>query len=205
MRTQHFHPVIGVLAILAAAVGLAAPASAQEYARLGLGVGIAPLSVISDDDLLAAGGPRFYVPILVGDAMAMEPYVGYFRLHQASDGGFISVDRTWTALQVGVGLFVMREAGDRGRTYFGPRLGLARFSSAIDDGGAQDDVNRTDLVFAVVAGGEFFLTERFSLGGEAGVAYQRRGDEKGSAATTADESGSTLRTTTEIRVRWYPW
>lgn len=205
MRSQHFTPVIVVLAALAATVGLAAPATAQQEGRVGLGVGIAPLSVISNDDLLTAGGPRVHVPILVGDAMTVEPYVGYFRLHQSSGDVVFSQDRTWTALQVGVGLFVRREAGNRGRAYFGPRLGIVRLGTTFESDAVEDDVNRTDLVFGVVAGGEFFLTERFSLGGEAGLAYQRRGEEKGSGATDAEESGSIFRTTTELRVRWYPW
>ena len=169
--------VIGLA--LAASLALARPASAQEGRSWGFGVGIgttagAPAAGVSGTS------PVFYVPIALGDDddVFLEPSFGLLRL--SSDGG------SATVLRLGTGLLFMNEIGSAGRAYVGPRAGIVHTST--DSGvGDSDD---TDVYIAGVTGGEFFLVQSFTLGGEVGIGY-------------AFSDPSVLSTLAAFRVRWY--
>jgi hypothetical protein len=192
------HLILG--ALIAAALATAGPAGAQDV-RVGLGIGIQP--TLLTDDFGALFAPRFYLPIQLGDRLIVEPSFGLFRVSQSATDGPFSYETSGQLLRLGVGLLVLGPAGQDGRVYFGPRAGMVRMASEYSSDGFSESQSRTDLVLAAVAGGEFFLLDRFSLGGEVGLEYVREGDESGSGASSVDSDGSMLRTTSELRVRWY--
>lgn len=166
------HILIGA----AAAVLIAsAPGSAQERGRFGLGVGINS-SLIEVTTLLT---PTVYVPIEAGEQLLFEPGVGLVRVVQG--------DETDTYLAVQAGILFIVSGGEDDRVYLGPRIGLIRTSESV--AGSTD--SESNLTVSGVFGGEFFLRELFSLGGEVGLRY------------VDVDNGSLLTSSAEFRVRWY--
>jgi hypothetical protein len=133
-----------------------------------------------------------YVPISLTDRVLLEPEVGLVRFSE-EDGEF---DETGTLLVLGAGvLFEIADSGDD-RIYAGPRAGIVRFSTSSEGPGGETDDSTTNLSLAGVFGGEYFLKDRFSLGGEVGLEWLDLSDD-------SDAEGSLISTTAEFRVRWY--
>jgi hypothetical protein len=177
------------MAAVSVALFLTLATTVPAEAQIGIGVGIRSSLVSEVQSLLT---PTVYVPIFVSDRLMVEPEVGLIRVSE-DDGG---TDETATFLTLGAGLlFEIGDVGD-GRIYAGPRLGIVRasFSEEIDGGEFSD--SNSNLFLAGVVGGEFFLQESFSLGGEAGLRYLDTGG-------FDDSDGSLFTTTAEFRVRWY--
>ena len=185
---------------------LAANAAAAQQERIGLGLGLQQFSVLADDDLgfLTALTPQLYVPIMVTDAIMLEPGIGFFRINQSGDDPFDGeFSFSATFLRLGAGLLFIVSPSERGRVYAGPRVGILRMSREVEFAGTQDDDSRTDLLLSGVVGGEFFLVPSFSLGGEAALHYLRAGDEESDDPNPPDSDASMISIGTEFRVRWY--
>lgn len=149
--------------------------------------------------------PQIYVPIDVSSRIIVEPGVGLFRVKETDEGDFGSEEFTATALRLGLGALFVVAQPEQGRIYVGPRVGIARISATSDFADTESEMKRTDLTFSAVLGGEFFLFPAFSLGGEAGLNYQSRGEtERDPDPGFEDDSeGTLLSLGTEFRVRWY--
>lgn len=190
-----------LLFMAAATALLTAPLTAQDRS-FGFGVGLQSANLMADDiGVLALFAPQAYLTIGLSDALLLEPSFG--TLSARSESGEYSDSQTYYRL--GIGLLLLRELDGDGRWYFGPRLGLLRISSETDGAFFEDSMKRTDLALAGVVGGELFLGESFSLGGEMGIEWIRRGDPEITPEPPVDddETGGLLRTVTELKFRWY--
>ena len=151
---------------------------AQNRGQFGLGVGLSSSFI---GELSSQFTPTVYVPIMAGDQVMIEPGLGLIRVSDDNS--------TETLLALQVGILFMIHSGQDDRIYLGPRIGLLRQSVSIDDPDVED--SEANFSLAGVAGGEFFLRELFSLGGEVGLRY------------FDVDNGSLLSTTAEFRIRWY--
>lgn len=202
-RMKPIHTVATAALLLA----LATPVAGQHAARtLGLGIGIQSAALLDDDvGLLAVLSPQVYVPIVVSERLILEPSFGVFRVDQEGED-FLGDPYTYSAtlLRLGVGALFAGELGRSGRVYVGPRVGVVRISTEQEQGAFDEESTRTDLALAAVTGGEFFLVDGLSLGGEVGLEWVRIGEEDvAGEPSPAEEKASLLRTTSELRVRWY--
>jgi hypothetical protein len=176
----------GVACLMASGASAQAPGGS-----IGLGVGVQ--STVLIDEALISLAPVFYVPIMLTDAVMLEPGIGLLRFSQDND----ATESTQTFLSLGTGILFIVSHGDDGRIYVGPRVGIRRFSSETESGTVEVETDNTNLSLAGVVGGEYFLKRGFSLGGEIGVAWNEIGDDD------ADEDASLVNTIAEFRVRWY--
>lgn len=187
--------------LLAACV--AAPVAAQEEGRsVGLGLGLHAVALDGDDAaIFGILAPQLYVPIVVSEKVMLEPSLSLFRGDTEGDDFSSSL----TFFRLGIGVLFLSDAGADGRVYVGPRLGVLRVSEEFDNTTFEGTSKRMDLVFAAVAGGEFFLASSLSLGGEIGLEYTRIGDEEETPEPgfVDDRTTTLVRTVTELRLRWY--
>jgi hypothetical protein len=156
---------------LAAALALAAPASAQPRAsenRFGIGIGIFPI-----DGGAQAGTVEVYFPIALAPNFRLEPSIGVFTVNE--DGGGTDT----RDLTLGVGAFFVNPVAQQVDMYAGGRLKL-NFASTDTPGGDDSD---TDLIIAAALGGEYYFVPKFSLGLEAQLGRYQHGDVRG------DDSG----------------
>jgi hypothetical protein len=151
---------------------------AQNRGQFGLGVGLSSSFI---GELTNSFTPTIYLPIMASDQVMIEPGFGMVRVSDDNS--------TETTLALQAGILFMLYSGQDDRIYVGPRIGLLRQSVSVDDPDFED--SEANFSFSGVAGGEFFLRELFSLGGEIGLRY-----------FDAD-NGSLLSTTAEFRIRWY--
>ncbi|HUG41201.1 MAG TPA: hypothetical protein VMM12_11985 [Longimicrobiales bacterium] len=196
-------PRLPLVAALAAALSapFAAPAVAQQSEdAFALGLGLRSTPIIFDDDFLTSFAPRVYFAFPAGGRIILEPSFGLFRVSRKAESDAGSSSFSASAVNLAVALLFASDAGSDGRLYWGPRVGVVRsaFESEFS-GGPRNSSQRLDLQLAAVTGGEFFLVPRLGLGGEVGLEWTRTGDDDG----PADESGSILGTTAELRLRWY--
>lgn len=186
---------------------LCMPTGATAQGRVGLGLGLQNSSILFDDDigLVNSLTPQVYVPIAISNSIIVEPGVGFFRLKESEESDFGDEELTATALRLGLGVLFVVARPERGRIYAGPRAGIMRISSTFVFDDDENEMKRTDLVFAGVLGGEFFLMPAFSLGGEAGLTYLSMGQEEIEPDPGFEDNsdGSSLSLGTEFRVRWY--
>jgi hypothetical protein len=157
------------LAAIAAALALAAPASAQQAQhapKIGIGIAVTPV------DTLLNGLPpvEIYVPIGIAPQFRIEPSIGFFT--SDVNGGTDRSDFT-----LGIGAFFLNPLAPQLDLYAGGRLKL-NFASV--DNGVTDDSD-TDLFLAAAVGGEYYFVPKFSLGLEAQAGLYRAGDVSGDA------------------------
>jgi hypothetical protein len=158
------------LALALCALGVAAPAAAQQRHTLGLGISFTPVDI---DDPAVVPTVEIYVPILIAPQFRLEPSLGIFTNDQ--DGG--GVDRS--NVTVGIGAFYVSSIAPAADMYVGGRLKL---NFAGRDDGVNDDSD-TDFLVAAALGGEYYLAPQLSLGLEAQLGMYQRGDISG------DDSG----------------
>jgi hypothetical protein len=151
------------LAALAAALAVAAPASAQQAQhgnpRIGLGVAVTPVDPIPS---------RFGTPIEIFVPIALAPQ---FRIEPSI--GFITQDNVGSLFTLAIGGFFVNQVAPQVDLYAGGRLKLNR----VHDDVADD--SDTDLILAAAVGGEYFFVPKFSLGLEAQVGLYTLGDING--------------------------
>jgi len=107
-----------------------------------------------------------YVPILIGKSFRLEPHLGIYSYSREREES----KNNLSSFQLGIGIFPMLW---RNQTilYFGGRLGLI-FSSETseyedwDDTWEKNEESGGGFFFAPTIGGECFVCEKLSLGGE---------------------------------------
>lgn len=187
------------LAALGFALSLTSPAVAQQSEPRG-GIGIA-LSNLDTGSLFTGGFPaaHVYVPFVISPGMRIEPELGVLKLEDDQDPS-----QDVSVYTLGVGLLFTRRVGEDLLAYVGPRLAVSRVSQPVDDpfGPASVDAVGTDLRIAGAIGGEYFFSPRFSLGGEAQLAFTSVGDRDVSGVGTI-RGGSSIATHALVFFRAY--
>jgi hypothetical protein len=144
----------------------------EKISWIGLGVGL--------NNLASFDYPSFYLPINISAKFRLEPEIWFYRY---SETGNI-FEETQTNLSLGLGVFfvVQKEKLD---IYYGTRNGII-FSKT-------RTWSQTDFYIGPATGAEYYLHERFSLGGEIQLRYVFLGDDGGAA----------LRINALFLIRWY--
>lgn len=141
------------------AVGLALCSTSVLAADFGIGI-----SAKSDDGIL-------YVPIDISKSLRIEPSVRYAKSESYYDyfdqvGGDES-----KALEIGVGVFGVKQLTDAVHIYFGGRLAYVDFDTssfyARAHGASSNHTAQDGYSVGPTVGFEFLFGEHFSLGGEA--------------------------------------
>lgn len=153
-----------------------APAQAQNgETKFGVGVGLDPIASILDETDSVFSPVTLYFPIQA-DGFRIEPQFGLFRRSRDSGSGTQASSRTATALELGAGVFATPQIGDNTIAHLGGRLGIVRFSESISGPNTDDSQSATDFFIGPAAGGEHFLSDNFSLGGEVQLIYVNVGE-----------------------------
>ena len=178
-----------------AALALAMSTFAQSAtpARGGIGLGV---SISDTGDLTAAAlssrgpsgiAPAIFVPIDITSRFRLEPEVGMFRGSLTSTytiGRTVSLSETLTntGIRVGTGVFGV-SSKERFKTYYGARVGYLRTTHRSSESASasselripglsvSNEVTIPGFFVAPTVGGEYFLSENLSLGGEVQVKY----------------------------------
>lgn len=175
-------------------------AYAEDETRVGLGTGFSTGGTISILNLeIAVEGAlspvSFYAPVTFGN-VRLEPEIGYMRYSRSSENG----DSSNRTLQLGTGVFGVREIAERTHFYFGARIGvlLHALDMSYDGPFLPDDVSdsSTNLYIGPAIGSEYMLNNNFSLGGETQLLYTSYDD----VEEDIDESVINTRATLFLRV-----
>jgi hypothetical protein len=168
------------LLLVAFVLFLSPTAFSQENPRIGLGVSIADFSEVL---LLAASGPNstpsslmptIFVPINVSSRYRVEPEIGFQHVSSRTSGQSSSNDASDTSVHVGAGVFGLTTPKDHFTIYYGIRLAYLRFSQST---GSPNGTNGYSFPTAngyfvtPTVGGEYFLGDHLSLGGEVQFRY----------------------------------
>ena len=190
------------VALLGVAVSALGASPADDGARrVGLGVSLGKEIIPAEEDWVLSlfDFPSFYVPVAVSPRFRLEPEIGLYRHSYSEDDS----DYSNTILRFGCGAFAVRDKG-KADIYYGARLGLERssYSHEWTWDGQREEIkrSRTDLGIAPTFGGEYFLSEHLSFGGEAQVGLSLLVKED----VEEDVSSSDMGTSTRLFVRWYP-
>ena len=111
-----------------------------------------------------------YVPVEISDAFRIEPTFEFRHNNEEQvDGDTYSM----TNMKLGCGLFGKTELLEQLRTYYGVRLGYVYTQRERSAGVSSDyDVQTHGINVAPTLGLEFYITDRFSVGGEIAWYFQ---------------------------------
>jgi hypothetical protein len=211
-RSRHFFILLAVswLAFQAAS------AQDQEPRMFGIGVSLNPSSLISISEevqpfFLPIGFTNFYFPINVSRNFRVEPEGGIFTISASN----VSIDpfigrsaSSSSFLRLGLGLFYVMPLQSAFNAYIGPRIGMLSQSSTRTSTGSDDrKMSERDLFLGGAAGGEYFFSQHFSLGGEAQINYisfgQPETTEGGTPLTSGTLSRNMVTNNALVFARWY--
>jgi len=151
------------------------------------------LGVTLNTDALSLSGPTpagapvgFTVPITFG-TVRLEPQVGYIR-HTQSEA---SQSETTSALTFGTGAFY-RADFDQTLLLAGARIGVTREVQTFESASAPEErIATVNLFLGPVVGGEYYLSDHFSVGAEARFYYINIGQPENAPP---ERSASVIRT-----------
>ncbi len=186
----------------------------------GLGVGIDLAEQLVDPDLDIGGfNSNLLVPVMIGRNFRVQPWLGLFRASSSSSSDFLSSESTFRRWTFGLSLHYLFRPQDRLRVFLGGGAGLAwskAHERASDNQGTSitGEEKRTDRLLQAVAGGEYFFSSRFSLGGQVSLDYLKFGDPERRFTVSPpqppppsipsfDSDLSMTRTQAQISIRWY--
>jgi hypothetical protein len=200
--SRTLHAMSFALAVLASSV------DAQSGSRIGLGVTLNPVAVAEIDmesSFLPIGLGNFTVPIQLGSRVRVEPELGIYKFNAEFEGSGFNGNFESSILRYGAGVHFLVGGTDEFRPYVGPRFGFIKQSNRQENtGSATQEEKRTDTYIGLVVGGEYFLTSRFSLGGEVQLNRVGMGDEEDSGTPSpSDTSVSFISSNGVISVRFY--
>jgi hypothetical protein len=203
-----------------AALLVFAASSQAQGPRPGFGVGVS-LNMTPTSGFALSGGQAFdartgniHLMFRAARAWRIEPMFGYARESQKATLSGNTQTATFNLWRVGVGFLYLLPRGSSFQAYVGPRLGLVHKYEKDEIRGpgfptASATLTETDKFISAVFGGEYFLAQRFSLGGEAQITYTNFGDLNRKSVPPnpnpqPKRDGSSLETGGLIVVRWYP-
>lgn len=144
------------------AVGLALCSTSVLAADFGMGI-----SARSNDGIL-------YVPIDISKSFRIEPNVRYAstEVSFSQDTGQDTRDTQETeTLEIGVGVFGMKQITDAAHIYFGGRVSYVDAQSTSTDAGSfgldlRTESDQDGYIIAPTVGFEYLFAQHFSVGGE---------------------------------------
>jgi opacity protein-like surface antigen len=184
---------------------------------LGIDVGESPLQVIG-----SPGGvtTSLLVPVMIGKRFRLQPWVGYLSASLERTSSTFSSNSRVRRLNLGLAAHYLFPVKDALRIYLGGGIGFGW--SKVEDRASNGQGNsfvstekRTDRLLNAVAGGEYFFSPRFSIGGELRLDYVTFGDPDFSQTITppqpvppvplppTSEDLSVTQTSAQVTVRWY--
>lgn len=187
-------------------------AAGMERPRFGLGVSIgkeiaADLVYYEGIVLKTVDFPNFYIPIQVSPGIRLEPYFGYWKYSYKYSNASTYKEK-YSLMDIGVGVFMTTWCGPV-NLYYGGRIGMLKYSYSEESTGSDKYTQkRTDWVYGLAVGGEYFFTNNLSFGGEVQFNYMKMGDFKTNEDENDHESDyesstSFIFTRPLIFVRWY--
>jgi hypothetical protein len=145
------------------AVGLALCSTGVLAADFGLGV-----SARSEDGIV-------YAPIDISKSFRIEPSVRYASTEQSMQQSDISEDLEAETLEVGVGVFGIKQVTDAAHIYFGARLAYvdveSTSNSVITFSRQRVETKQDGYRIGPTVGFEYLFGQHFSVGGEASYSY----------------------------------
>ena len=175
---------------------IAFTANAQEETRsitkMGIGIGISPSILLSDDDSESIlSSTSIYFPVTTA-TFRFEPELGIYRYSLSLD----SDDISQTALKVGAGFFWLNTLYNT-TVYYGTRAGIIYYS--VSGSAVSESESETDLYIGPAIGGEYNFSARLSIGGEAQLIYSLSREDFGDSTLETH----ILKTRPVFFVRWY--
>jgi hypothetical protein len=140
----------------------AATASAQEATKPSIGLG----ANVGNGTIVVT------VPINVGSALRVEPFLGYFQHRVTDDTNPIGVDKRWnSSLRLGAGVFMLQEVGQQVELVLGGRLAILRDAEGFKNKSSGTTISGDDSFYgfglSAVGGADYYFSPRFALGVEA--------------------------------------
>jgi hypothetical protein len=194
----------------------AAPLTAQEAkSRFGLGATFNPGGFVVPGEsqviLTQTGFNNILIPIRKA-TVTIEPEIGLLRVVtedeiQTGPTTFTKVKATVMNNRIGVGLLKHLKRTENFEPYVAPRVGFI-FASSEEPSGLTTTSKTSSTNFYVTggAGGQYFFSDHFTLGGEAQLTYTKLGKPKvtgNPAFSGPGGSGSMISTLGLIALRWY--
>ncbi len=184
---------------------------------LGIDVGDSPLEFIG-----SPGGAttNLLVPVMIGDRVRLQPWVGYLRASLEFTSPTFTSNSSFRRLTLGLAAHYLFPVKDALRIYLGGGVGFGwnKVEDRSSDGQGNSFAStetRNDLLLNAVAGGEYFFSSRFSIGGEVRLDYVTFGDPESTQTITppppvpplppppSSEDLSVTQTSAQVMVRWY--
>jgi hypothetical protein len=133
---------------------------------IGLGVALQTAAIAPSSAASSAAPYAFTVPITF-NRVRLEPQFGYVRRSQSE----ASQSQSISALTFGTGAFYQVDAGST-RLLAGGRIGVTREVQTFESGSAPDErLASVNLFLGPAVGGEYYVSEHFSVGAEAHFYY----------------------------------
>jgi len=184
---------------------------------LGIDVGESPLELIGSPGGTTA---NLLVPIMIGKRFRLQPWVGYLRASLKFTSPTFTSNSHFRRLTLGLAAHYLFPVKDALRIYLGGGIGFGWNKAEDRSSGGQgtsfvSTEKRTDRLLNAVAGGEYFFSSRFSIGGEIRLDYVTFGDPEFSQTITppppvppvppppTSEDLSVTQTSAQVMVRWY--
>jgi hypothetical protein len=167
------------------AVGLALCSTSVLAADFGVGI-----SARSDDGIV-------YVPIDISKSFRIEPSIRYASTEWKSV--YDSIEQESEELEVGIGVFGLKQVTEAARIYYGARLAYVNFKTTF--------VNRTVQLASIgesdqdgyrigpTVGFEYLFGQHFSVGGEASYSFL---DLEGDSTSVIRGAGFVTTTRTDV-------
>ncbi len=182
----------------------AVPAQAQSPWKLGIGISLNQLFAdLDQESTFAIPINNLYFPVAFGQRLLLEPEVGFTTGKQTVKVLGIDQEFKGTIWRLGIGVFYRFPATDDLRVYLGPRFKWIRTSAYEDDGTERTEFAETDVSIGAAAGGEYFFSSHFSLGGEAQFNYIDLGEPDVEVGDLVDLRRRIFTTDTLVMIRWY--
>jgi hypothetical protein len=224
--------VLVAAALLCCTVSLSAQQAThmENKTRLGLGLVIFDRSVLNLVGALSGSSltnfdteglmmetlppSHINVPIIMG-TLKLEPEFGFFRQSNTTEVTNLKTTESFTAFRIGSGVFLMKHL-PKVDIYYGGRIGIVRVSQTTENDyttGTDSKVTKsqTNLFFGPCLGGEYFISNHFTFGGEAQFLWTKFGEPKTEidpaprvAPSNETKTSSSLMDTRYLFIfRWY--
>jgi hypothetical protein len=222
---------LAVLLAFASSTMLASPVLSQTKIGIGVGLNSGSTPIILFQSSSSSGIVPFYaslpitiqVPIVLS-GFRIEPEFGLFSTSSSSTTGNNVNEDAFSAMRFAAGLYYGKSLSENANLYVGPRLGMLLLSTTsknvdtLFSGGQEtrtSESSSSNILLEAVIGGEYMLSQHFSLGAEAQLGLLLEGDEETSTSRTpappipqptpvkTEESGTHIQTNARVTARFY--
>ena len=215
MRNKLLLSVLGILTVCLTAAGqeLTQPGSPPET-RVGVGISFEPMKIFPAGNMMvtALTPVNIHIPMNIGGSVTIEPVFGLYSYTDESTSSGTTHKESYSLTHLGAGVLIPVAGNSTARAYVGPRIGLYLWKereeiTPVPYPGypSTTEVSETDITVGGCVGGEYFMVENMSLGGEALVTYYILGDPKRTpaSATPTEYDRSLIMTNVLFVLRWY--